>query len=127
MTIGELAILFNTHFGINSNLQVVKMSGWKRSMLYNETGLKWINPSPNLKTLEGAIIYSGLGWLETTSLSMGRGTETPFELIGAPFINKKLLVEKLNEFHLSNIEIFPEEFTPKAKYHKHFGKKMSGN
>src|SRR5450631_3516122 len=84
MTIGELARLFNGEFGIGCDLTVVPMQGWRRSMYLDETGLAWVNPSPNMKSLNAALLYPGLGMLESTNLSVGRGTDTPFQLYGAP-------------------------------------------
>jgi beta-N-acetylhexosaminidase len=106
MTIGELAYLYNEHFSINCRLVVAAMSGWRRSMLYDETGLAWINPSPNMRSLEGAIFYPGLGTSETTSLSVGRNVVSvvggttrkpePFELYGAAFVGEQRLARELN-------------------------------
>jgi len=126
MTIGEIALLFNSHFSINSDLEVIKMEGWRREMLYSDTRLLWINPSPNMKTVNGAILYSGLGWLETTNISMGRGTETPFEIFGAPFIDSGKVIKELQKFDLKDVSIIPETFTPKAKHHKYYGKNCHG-
>jgi len=126
MTVGELALLFNEHFKLNSTLTVVKMKNYNRSMLFDETKLPWISPSPNLNSLESALLYSELGWLETVNLSMGRGTDTPFQLIGAPFIDEKKLFEKLKKQKFTGLIIEPVRFTPKAKVHKHFGKECGG-
>jgi len=103
MTIGELARLYNEHFGIRCHLEVVAMQGWQRSMLYHETGLPWINPSPNMRTLDAAILYPGPGTSETTSLSVGRWLDqgclarglAPFEVYGAPWINPLVLADAL--------------------------------
>ncbi|MCI0515147.1 DUF1343 domain-containing protein, partial [candidate division KSB1 bacterium] len=114
MTIGELARLFNAEFGIDCQLTVVPMQGWQRSMYFDETGLAWINPSPNMKTLTGAILYPGPGCLETTNLSMGRGTETPFEIYGAPWLNGKALAQKMNSYQLPGIRFVPWQFKPSA-------------
>jgi uncharacterized protein YbbC (DUF1343 family) len=126
MTAGELALLFNEHFKLNATLTVVKMKNYSRSMLFDETRLPWISPSPNLNSLESALLYSELGWLETVNLSMGRGTDTPFQLIGAPFIDEKKLFEELKKNQFAGLSIEPARFTPKAKVHKHFGKECGG-
>ena len=126
MTVGELALLFNEHFKINSTLTVVKLKNYKRSMLFDETGLPWVSPSPNITSLKSALLYSELGWLETVNLSFGRGTETPFQMIGAPFIDGKKVAKELNKQKFKGLKIKPVTFTPKAKYHKHFGKKCGG-
>ena len=84
MTIGELARLFNEHFGLGAKLEVIAMQGWRREQYFDETGLTWVLPSPNLPTLDGAIVYPGTVLFEGTSVSEGRGTTRPFELVGAP-------------------------------------------
>ena len=86
MTIGELARLFNEHFGIGAKLEVVAMEGWSREQFYDETGLPWVLPSPNIPTLESAIVYPGTVLFEGTNVSEGRGTTRPFELIAAPWV-----------------------------------------
>ena len=126
LTVGELAVLFNEHFKLNTNLTVVKMKNYNRSMLFDETKLPWVSPSPNLNSLESALLYSELGWLETVNISMGRGTDTPFQLIGAPFIDENKLFEELKKQKFTGLIIEPIRFTPKAKVHKHFGKECGG-
>lgn len=126
LTVGELAMLFNEHFKLNSTLTVVKLKNYKRSMLFDETALPWISPSPNLTSLKSALLYSELGWLETVNLSMGRGTELPFQMIGAPFIDCKKVVKELSGKKFNGLSIKPVTFTPTAKHHKHFGKKCGG-
>ena len=96
MTIGELARLFNDAFGIGARLEVVALDGWQRSMYFDETGLPWIIPSPNLPTLDSAIVYPGAVLIEGTKLSEGRGTTRPFELIGAPWIDGERLAAAMN-------------------------------
>jgi uncharacterized protein YbbC (DUF1343 family) len=112
MTVGELAMLYNTEFKIGARLEVVKMEGWKRPMYYDETGLPWVNPSPNMRSLDAAISYPGLGALETTSLSVGRGTGRAFVLYGAPWIDGKKLCGELNGRGLSGVRFKPATFTP---------------
>ncbi|MFH0990539.1 MAG: DUF1343 domain-containing protein [bacterium] len=116
MTVGELAMLFNEEGwlknGIKASLTVVKMEGWKRSMWYDQTGLRWIKPSPNMATLATAIVYPGTCLIEGTNLSEGRGTQKPFEYIGAPFIDGKKWAEVLNRQKLPGVKFEPIEFTP---------------
>ena len=112
MTVGELATLYSTEFGIGARLEVVRMEGWKRSMYFDETGLPWVNPSPNMRSLEAAISYPGLGALEATSLSVGRGTGRAFVLYGAPWIDGKKLCEELNGRGLAGVRFKPATFTP---------------
>jgi uncharacterized protein YbbC (DUF1343 family) len=126
MTVGELARLFNEHFNIGCDLTVVPIQNWKRKMYYDETGLLWVHPSPNMKTLNGAIFYPGLGAAETTTLSCGRGTDRPFEMFGAPFIDKMKLVESLNKRQIPGIRFVPYSFIPTAKYHKFQGELCHG-
>ncbi|MFH1304516.1 MAG: exo-beta-N-acetylmuramidase NamZ domain-containing protein, partial [Planctomycetota bacterium] len=89
MTVGELARLFNSEMKIDVELQVIPLQNWKREMYFDETGLTWVNPSPNMRNLNEAVFYPGIGLLETTNLSVGRGTDTPFEWIGAPWLDGK--------------------------------------
>lgn len=126
MTIGELAKLFNDHFGIGCDLSVVEMDNWDRSMYFDETGLIWKHPSPNMKTISGAICYPGLGAAETTTLSCGRGTEVPFEIYGAPYADSVELMAKLQKVEIPGIEFEPITFTPTAKYHKFRGEECYG-
>ncbi|HRZ79543.1 MAG TPA: DUF1343 domain-containing protein [bacterium] len=126
MTIGEIANLFNDHFGIKADFKVVKMEGWKRSMVWKDTGLKWILPSPNLKTPESAIIYSGAGWIETADISVGRGTVSPFFIYGAPFIDGEKLKKALSDSGIKGVSIEPLSFTPDDKNHKYYGKLCNG-
>lgn len=116
MTIGELAMMFNDGYlpnGLKANLEVIPMVGWKRSMNYDQTGFKWIAPSPNLPTVESAYIYPGTCFLEGTNISEGRGTESPFLTFGAPFINTVDLLALLKEYATPGITFEEVEFTPK--------------
>jgi uncharacterized protein YbbC (DUF1343 family) len=116
MTVGELALLFNTEFKVGCALEVVKMEGWNRSLYFDQTGLPWVNPSPNMRSLEAAILYSGLGPLEGTNLSVGRGTDRPFQVYGAPWIKGVELCEELNRRGLSEgIRFRPASFTPEPQ------------
>jgi len=117
MTIGELAILFNAHFGIGAALTVVPMRGWQRPMYSDETGVPWVMPSPNLPTLDGAVVYPGTVLFEGTSVSEGRGTTRPFELVGAPRIDAEAFAERMNKLGLPGVYFRPAVFEP--TFHKH--------
>jgi uncharacterized protein YbbC (DUF1343 family)/CubicO group peptidase (beta-lactamase class C family) len=114
MTIGELAQMFNTERGIGAKLKVIPMDGWMRGDWYDSTGLTWINPSPNLRSLRGAALYPGVALIEGTNVSVGRGTDTPFEWIGAPWIKARELAEYLNARAVSGVRFVPVSFTPSA-------------
>jgi uncharacterized protein YbbC (DUF1343 family)/CubicO group peptidase (beta-lactamase class C family) len=114
LTIGELATLFNSERKIGADLTVIKMEGWRRADYYDGTALTWTNPSPNMRSLTEAILYPGIGLLETTNLSVGRGTDTPFELIGAPWLDGRKLAEALNRAALPGVRFIPVRFTPQA-------------
>ncbi|HEY7546799.1 MAG TPA: exo-beta-N-acetylmuramidase NamZ domain-containing protein, partial [Blastocatellia bacterium] len=124
MTIGELAMLFNSERGINADLTVIKMEGWRRADFYDGTGLEWINPSPNMRSLTEALLYPGIGLLETTNVSVGRGTDTPFEIIGAPWMDGRKLAEELNRAALPGARFVPVRFTPRSS--KFAGEQCSG-
>jgi uncharacterized protein YbbC (DUF1343 family) len=112
MTIGELARLFNQELKFGCDLRVIEMSGWKRSMWLDETNLLWVNPSPNMRSLTEATLYPGVGLLETTNLSVGRGTDTPFEVVGAPWIDGQQLASYLNNRRIAGVRFVPVRFTP---------------
>ncbi len=112
LTIGELALLFNTHFAIGCELTVVPMAGWKREMLFEHTGLPWIPPSPNLPTPSAALVYPGQVLWEGTNVSEGRGTSQPFEIFGAPFLDVARITEWLAEHDLAGIRLRPIAFEP---------------
>jgi uncharacterized protein YbbC (DUF1343 family)/CubicO group peptidase (beta-lactamase class C family) len=118
LTIGELAQLFNRQRKIGADLRVIKMEGWRRSMWFDETNLMWINPSPNMRSLTEATLYPGVGLLERTNVSVGRGTDTPFELVGAPWIQGDKLADYLNQRGLPGVRFVPLRFTPKAAVFK---------
>lgn len=124
MTVGELAQLFNKEFNIGADLKVVKMDGWKRSMYYDETPLAFVLPSPNMPTLDSALVYPGAALIEGTNVSEGRGTTKPFELIGAPFINSADLAAKLNAYKLPGVTFRAASFTP--TFSKHANKLSHG-
>lgn len=114
MTAGELARMFNEELQIGVELQVISMKNWKREMYYDQTGLTWVNPSPNMRNLNEAVLYPGIGLLETTNLSVGRGTDTPFEWIGAPWLKGRQLAEALNRSELPGVRFVPVQFTPES-------------
>jgi uncharacterized protein YbbC (DUF1343 family) len=117
MTIGELARLFNEAFGIGCNLEVVPLDGWRRQMYHDETGLPWVIPSPNIPTLDSAIVYPGAVLFEGTRLSEGRGTTRPFELIGAPWIDGDTLAAAMNARGLAGVHFRPVFFEPTFQKH----------
>jgi len=118
LTIGELGQLFNKQRNIGADLRVIKMEGWRRSMWFDETNLAWINPSPNMRSLTEATLYPGVGLLEVTNVSVGRGTDTPFEIVGAPWIQGDKLAEYLNQRSVPGVRFVPLRFTPKASVFK---------
>ena len=118
LTIGELAELFNRERHLGADLRVIKMEGWRRSMWFDETNLTWINPSPNMRSLTEATLYPGIGLLETTNVSVGRGTDTPFEIVGAPWIQGDKLADDLNRRLIPGVRFVPLRFTPKASVFK---------
>ncbi len=118
MTVGELARLFNAERGIGCDLVVVAMEGWKRDMWFDETGLPWVNPSPNMRSLTQAALYPAIGLIEACAVSVGRGTDTPFERFGAPWIDGRRLAARLNALGLAGVRFVPFEFTPTASKFK---------
>lgn len=114
MTIGELARLFNEERKIGCDLRVVEMAQWRRAMWFDATGQTWINPSPNMRSLTQATLYPGVGLLETTNVSVGRGTDTPFEVVGAPWLDGQRLATYLNERRIAGVRFMPVRFTPRA-------------
>lgn len=118
LTVGELAQLFNRQRNIGADVRVIKMEGWRRAMWFDETNLMWINPSPNMRSLTEATLYPGVGLLETTNVSVGRGTDTPFEIVGAPWIQGDKLADYLNQRGIPGVRFVPLRFTPKASVFK---------
>jgi uncharacterized protein YbbC (DUF1343 family)/CubicO group peptidase (beta-lactamase class C family) len=114
MTMGELAQMFNAEEHLGANLHVIKMQGWERTDWLDETGLKWRNPSPNLRSLTETILYPGVGMIEGANVSVGRGTDTPFELLGAPWIDGKWLAVYLNSRDIQGVRFLPVDFTPQS-------------
>ena len=117
MTIGELARLFNESFGLGASLEVARMEGWQRHMYADETGLPWVMPSPNMPTLEAAVVYPGTVLFEGTMLSEGRGTTRPFELVGAPWIEAERFARGMNELGLPGAYFRPAVFEPTFQKH----------
>lgn len=117
LTMGELALLFNKQFGIECNLQVVKLSGWQRNMFWQDTGLPWVMTSPNIPTPETALVYPGTGLLGATNISEGVGTTRPFELVGAAWLNAAAAADRLNERKLPGAYFRPTYFTPRFGRH----------
>ena len=118
LTLGELAELFNRQRKIGADVRVIRMEGWRRSMWFDETNLTWINPSPNMRSLTEATLYPGVGLLETTNVSVGRGTDTPFEIVGAPWIQGDKLADYLNQRSIPGVRFVPIRFTPNASVFK---------
>jgi len=112
MTIGELARMFNTERNLNSKLTVIPMDGWQRGDWFDSTGLSWVNPSPNLRSVTEAALYPGVGLIEGSNISVGRGTDTPFELVGAPWIKSRELASYLNARGIAGVRFVPVTFTP---------------
>src|SRR5581483_10966148 len=112
MTVGELARFFNETRNIHARLTVVKMEGWERGDWFDSTGELWVNPSPNLRSLTEAILYPGVGLIEGTNVSVGRGTDTPFEVVGAPWIKPEEFAAYLNSRRISGVRFVPVRFTP---------------
>jgi uncharacterized protein YbbC (DUF1343 family) len=124
MTIGELARLFNEAFGMGANLEVARMDGWRREMYYDGTGLPWVMPSPNMPTLDTAMVYPGTVLFEGTNVSEGRGTTRPFELVGAPWTNAEPFTETMNRLELPGVLFRAVVFEP--TFQKHAGTSCGG-
>lgn len=124
MTVGEIAGYLKTEYYQGLDLHVIPMTGWKREMWFDMTGLPWVLPSPNMPTLDTAVVYPGMCLLEGTMLSEGRGTTRPFEIFGAPFIAPEILVKRLREFKLPGVMFRPIFFQP--TFQKHSGKLCGG-
>jgi uncharacterized protein YbbC (DUF1343 family) len=112
MTVGELAEMFNRENHLNANLHVIKMQGWERTDWFDETGQAWINPSPNLRNLTEETLYPGVCLLEGANVSVGRGTDTPFEMVGAPWIDSRELAAYLNGKKIQGVRFLPMDFKP---------------
>jgi uncharacterized protein YbbC (DUF1343 family) len=112
MTMGELASMFNRERAIHARLTVVALEGWQRGDWYDATGLAWVNPSPNLRSLNEATLYPGVALIEGTNVSVGRGTDSPFEVVGAPWIDARQFAEHLNRRQIAGVRFVPVRFTP---------------
>ena len=121
LTIGELALLMNDHFGIGCNLQVIKMKEWQRKMHWQDTGLHWVMTSPNIPTPDSGLVYPGTGLSGATNISEGVGTTRPFELIGASWLNGQAVAERLNQANLPGVHFRPVGFTPRFGEHSGVG------
>ena len=124
LTVGELARLFNEHFGIGAKLEVVTMDGWRRASYGDEAGAPWVMPSPNMPTLDTAIVYPGTVLLEGTLASEGRGTTRPFEVVGAPWVHAESFADRLNSHGLPGVVFRPVVFEP--TFQKHHGATCGG-
>lgn len=124
MTLGELARLFNAERGIGASLTVVEAEGWRRDAWFDQTGLRWVNPSPNMRNLTQAALYPGIGAIEWSNVSVGRGTDQPFEQIGAPWIDGARLAAHLNARRLPGVRFYPVAFTPTSS--KYAGERCDG-
>lgn len=124
MTLGELAMLFNSEFGIDAELHVVATHGWQRGDEPLRSALPWVPPSPNMPTPDTALVYPGTGLLEGTNVSEGRGTTRPFETVGAPWVDARALAERLNAMQLPGVHFRPAWFTP--TFSKHAGEACAG-
>ena len=117
LTIGEFARLINGERGIGADLEVVALRGWRRELWFDETHLTWINPSPNLRSVNQVTLYPGVGMIEGTNLSVGRGTDRPFEQLGAPWIDGVRLAATLNARKLPGVRFYPVVFTPVSSWY----------
>jgi uncharacterized protein YbbC (DUF1343 family) len=124
LTVGELAMFFNREFSIGCELEVVKMDNWSREDFYDETDAPWVMPSPNMPTVETAVVFPATVFFEGTQVSEGRGTTRPFEIVGAPYIDSKEYAEALTSLQLSGVIFRPIEFLP--TFQKHAGNGCGG-
>lgn len=124
MTLGELAVLFNDHFGIACELEVVPMAGWERDLWLDQTDSPWVMPSPNMPTLDAATVFPGTVYFEGTQMSEGRGTTRPFELVGAPYVDAEKYADKLNGLSLPGVLFRSCIFRP--TFQKHAGVSCGG-
>jgi uncharacterized protein YbbC (DUF1343 family)/CubicO group peptidase (beta-lactamase class C family) len=118
MTTGELARMFNAERKVGADLVVVPVEGWNPAMRFDETGLPWVNPSPNMRSLAQALLYPGVGLVEFTNVSVGRGTHSPFEHIGAPWIHDGKLAQRMRQETIAGVEVLPDRFTPEVSVYK---------
>jgi uncharacterized protein YbbC (DUF1343 family) len=118
MTVGELAKMFNVENKIGAKLRVIKMEGYKRADWFDETSLQWVNPSPNLRSLTQAALYPGVAMVEGANVSVGRGTDQPFELLGSPWIQGQEFAEYLNRRSINGVSFSPADFIPRSSHFK---------
>jgi uncharacterized protein YbbC (DUF1343 family) len=118
MTTGELAKLFNIERKIEADVEVVTLQNWRRTQMFDATGLPWLNPSPNIRNVRQAWLYAGVGFLEVLPISVGRGTDTPFELVGAPWLDGAAVAADLNGRRLPGVTWVPTRFTPTSSKFK---------
>jgi uncharacterized protein YbbC (DUF1343 family) len=114
MTVGELAGMFNSENHLGAKLHVIKMQGWQRTDWYDETGLPWTNPSPNLRNPTEEVLYPGVAMVEGANVSVGRGTDTPFEFLGAPWMDSRNLSSYLNARGIQGVRFLPVDFKPSS-------------
>lgn len=124
MTMGELAMLFAEDDKLDVKLDVVRMQNWRRGQYFDQTGLAWVSPSPNLRSVEEVVLYPAVGLLESTNLSVGRGTDTPFEVLGAPFVDGEALARNVNVRGIPGLAVEAATFTPTSSSHQ--GKACKG-
>jgi uncharacterized protein YbbC (DUF1343 family)/CubicO group peptidase (beta-lactamase class C family) len=117
MSVGELARMFNEERKLGADLTVIRCEGWKRDQWFDQTNLPWINPSPNMRSLYAAALYPGVGMLEFCAVSVGRGTDRPFELFGAPYLDDLRFAAEMNAANLPGVKFMPARFTPSASVH----------
>lgn len=117
MTVGELALMFNEAFEIGANLAVIRMRGWRRRLWFADTGLKWVAPSPSIRSPETALVYAGACLFEGTNLSEGRGTSSPFRLVGAPWLDPAI-ISQVDDRWLAGFDVSPHRFTPNGSKHQ---------
>src|SRR5262249_20108957 len=118
MTMGEMARYFNGEKKLGADLHVIRLEGWQRGMWFDETGLEWVNPSPNIRNLTEAILYPGVCLLEGRQVSVGRGTDTPFEIVGAPWYRAREVAAHLNALHMPGVRFVVRRFRPTAAPYK---------
>jgi len=126
MTHGELARWFDSARKINADLEVVPVRGWRRDMWFDQTGQLWIIPSPNLRNFKEAVVYPAIGLLEGTNVSVGRGTDVPFELLGAPWVDPHEFVDELNRREIAGVTFVPTRFTPQSAIYQYCGELCGG-
>jgi uncharacterized protein YbbC (DUF1343 family) len=127
MTPGEIARYVNEEYRVGARLVVVPVEGWNRATWYDETGLPWVDPSPNIRSLDAALNFSGLAMLEATALSLGRGTADPFSMLGAPWLDSDALLRRLERYSLPGVVFEPHRFTPTGEGWMQFrGERVNG-